>query len=626
MKKTITFGVVLAVVLALTTCSILTDKEPDEGDVLVPDVSGKWLLFVTNDADALVEWSVPVTINQDRDRVTFISEEDGTTLATGAVTGDFRITWQWEGGTAGGARSTSGAIGALSMSGDPDSESEITSWRADKIDGDPVSPPEGLLQGVDTPCYRELKAAGIFTVNAPRNGATGPTVTEEEQMTDPVGKMVCTSTPWQETLQRTFDDATVLATNPNIFAGSVIQGQPFRESGDFVPVTIARGGGTIQVKNLAFAPLSSYSDTLEEIEPTTVQQAVEDILSQNVVGTVARGVYSYKQVYSQEDLYFRLGLDARYRTNELEAQLEINTSEKRNHILMSFTQVFYDVEFPAPEHPEDFFAGGSSYTFKDEYDQIFEGNPPLYVSSVSYGRQIFFLASSVHSASDVEASLRIAAELKGAAGGEVRTGLTCGEVMADTTVKYLVRGGAAGLALAPIDSATPEAMFDAIKSAIADPAAADFSKSNPGIPVSFSLAYVLNNHPVTLNMTTIAPRVDCSFVPNENHAWTFQAVNFNYQLRVYFDGNLINDSHAPWGGQTTYTVDLTDRMSGTADHVLEYELTNGDCFGTWAQFYLRKDGHIVMYYNCKPATWFCGMISNRKYRMNNSAGGSVVTL
>lgn len=370
---------------------------------------------------------------------------------------------------------------------------------------DAVEPPSG--NGA-----LEILDAGLLYVEAAYDSARGAPVTEQvapELLGDDVQSYTCTTTNWGTSEVRTLADRVALSQDENIFPGALIQGRAFQD-GFFTPITIPRGAGTIYMTGLALAPNAQYFRDLSSFSASRVNQAIAEILTtEQVQGTTAEASFSVVQTYSDEHMFFSLGVDARYGLGSMSTDLKMNNTTKKNYMLMKFTQKYFDIVFEDPSMATSVFADGAA--FRDPEDQIGPGNPPLYISKVSYGRQVFFVAESEYNAFDVKAALEAA--YNGAAEVNVEAGLDYGKVLSTTRMYYYVRGGSAGLALAGISQgATQAGMYGAILEFLANPEAANFSPSSPGAPIAYTVKYLSSRQTAQMSYNVIYDRKDCTAV------------------------------------------------------------------------------------------------------------------
>jgi hypothetical protein len=190
---------------------------------------------------------------------------------------------------------------------------------------------------------------------------------------------------------------------------------------------------------------------------------------------------------NEDQLSLTLGfnVEAGVATNvDVAGQFDFNDTTKRSRYLVRIVNELYTLAVDKPASASDYFADGVSLA--DVQAAFRDGNPPVYVDSVTYGRVIYLAVESSFSATELEAA--IDASIKGV-GFEVLAdfGLTEEQVLSETSIKALAIGGLA------------EDQTDF--GALADPETlkriaqrdASVSEDFLGEPISFTVAYLLDN-------------------------------------------------------------------------------------------------------------------------------------
>jgi len=456
--------------------------------------------------------------------------------------------------------------------------------------------PETLKSGEDIRNAGEFYLQDEFNYNDINNPAT---TTSDIDAGNGI-TATCTTEGWGASEVRQLTNITGLdLSGTTIYPGALIQGADFEE-GSYVPVTIPRSTGTLYMTGLTLDKGAQYYADNNEMSGAKVNQAIKQLITDyNVQGTAANASYESEQAYSYEHLLFKLGIDGRYGKKSMSADLKIDNEKTRNYTFVKFTQVFYDIVYEDPALATSVFAEGEY--FSDPEDQISAGNPPLYVSKVSYGRMVFFVAESTHDATEVEASLRAAVEGK-LASGKVESGLTHQQVLARSKVYYYVIGGAADMALAPIDSATPDEMFSKVQTFIADRSSANFSASNPGAPIAYTLNYLKDRSPAKMSYTINYDKKDCSFnypaaipAPEPSYSFKLEFLNLT-KAEVWVRRNDVQITNE-YTSAFTKNLDGYLSSSGWTDIEIVLKNTNWACGDVSMQWRLKRNGSTVDTYN-----------------------------
>ncbi|MBV7327222.1 thiol-activated cytolysin family protein [Chloroflexi bacterium TSY] len=431
-----------------------------------------------------------------------------------------------------------------------------------------------------------IAAAGRFTTTKEYEASpleNSEPVTDTVDINEPPLKSItCRTQQWGASQVRDLTDRVALGTDIGIiFPGALIQGVDF-EDGLFTPITIPRAGGTIVMSGVTLEDGASYSRTLNRISPSTVKDAVSDILSNYVEGgTEAKYGDEFFQTYSYEHMLFTLGLDARYGLASMEADLSIESTKQTNYTFYKFQQTFYDIIFEAPERSTSVFRDGANFT-DTQPSQIAPGNPPLYVHKVSYGRIVYFVAESQYSALDVEATLK-AAVAGEEFGGSLDSGLTYQQVMNQTRINTFALGGNAGDALANVREGSASARFNAITKFVSNYGNGNFSSTNPGSPIAYELRYLDNRQVARMNYTTVFDHKDCTSTveqeapaPQPKQMWV-RIKEVNDDAAIYLYGKeKVKIKSAPSGFYSVNAWLAEQNKALDQDHIFTMKLFNGN--------------------------------------------------
>ena len=185
--------------------------------------------------------------------------------------------------------------------------------------------------------------------------------------------------------------------------------------------------------------LSSYRDKLQEI------------LSAGVSGATPAFVFSeIEEVHSANQLGIQLGLDVSGLTGMVSSSFDFQNEDKRSRFVVNFVQAYYTVDVDPPRTPSGFFP---SDVTRQELEDAFggnEGGPPLYVSSITYGRRVIFTAESSVSMSELRSALDFAYN-GGAVDIDGSVSLTHREVLETTSMTAFILGGSGEQAVRAIN-------------------------------------------------------------------------------------------------------------------------------------------------------------------------------
>ena len=87
----------------------------------------------------------------------------------------------------------------------------------------------------------------------------------------------------------------------------------------------------------------------------------------------------------------------------ISTSFDFNREEIKSRYIVKYTQGYYTVDVDQPAEPTDFLT--EEVSLHDVRRQVTRQNPPLYVSSITYGRMLIFTFESEYSALELGAAL-----------------------------------------------------------------------------------------------------------------------------------------------------------------------------------------------------------------------------
>lgn len=205
--------------------------------------------------------------------------------------------------------------------------------------------------------------------------------------------------------------------------------------------------------------------------------------------TPARMQYESTSAYSMNQLKAKFGSDFEKVGVNLKIDFEaVNKGEKQIEVV-DFKQIYYTANFDAPKNPSDVFASGVTVDQLKERG-IDENTPPVYVSSVSYGRQMYVKFETTSKSTELKAAIN--AVIKGV---PIKAESEWARVLKNTTVTVSIVGGNADGA-ARVVTGTVEDLKKLIQEG------ATFSTQNPAVPISYKTAFLKDNQVATIQSNT----------------------------------------------------------------------------------------------------------------------------
>ena len=286
-----------------------------------------------------------------------------------------------------------------------------------------------------------------------------------------------------------------VAINSN---GDIYLGALFKANQDLLEnkpqqISLDRSKGRISVDLPGMVGGDSYVDAnptvsgMQEGVNTLLNRWHEKYAAKNPAP--ARMQYESTSAYSMNQLKAKFGSDFEKVGVNLKIDFEaVNKGEKQVEVV-DFKQIYYTADFDAPKNPSDVFAPG--VTVEQLKDRgIDEKTPPVYVSSVSYGRQMYVKFETTSKSTELKAAIN--AVIKGV---PIKAESEWARVLKNTTVTVSIVGGNADGA-ARVVTGTVEDLKKLIQEG------ATFSTQNPAVPISYKTAFLKDNQVATIQSNT----------------------------------------------------------------------------------------------------------------------------
>lgn len=286
-----------------------------------------------------------------------------------------------------------------------------------------------------------------------------------------------------------------VAINSN---GDIYLGALFKVNQDLLEnkpqqISLERSKGRISVDLPGMVGGDSYVDAnptvsgMQEGVNTLLNRWHEKYAAKNA--TPARMQYESTSAYSMNQLKAKFGSDFEKVGANLKFDFEaVNKGEKQIEVV-DFKQIYYTANFDAPKNPSDVFAPGVTVD-QLKARGIDEKTPPVYVSSVSYGRQMYVKFETTSKSTELKAA--IDAVIKGV---PIKAESEWARVLKDTKVTVSIVGGNADRAGRVVTGTVED-----LKSLIQE--GATFSTQNPAVPISYKTAFLKDNQVATIQSNT----------------------------------------------------------------------------------------------------------------------------
>ena len=281
--------------------------------------------------------------------------------------------------------------------------------------------------------------------------------------------------------------------NGDIFLGALFKANQDLLENKPQQISLDRSKGRISVDLPGMVGGDSYVDAtptasgMQEGVKTLLNRWHEKYAAKNPAP--ARMQYESTSAYSMNQLKAKFGSDFEKVGVNLKIDFEaVHKGEKQIEVV-DFKQVYYTANFDAPKNPSDVFAPGVTVD-QLKARGIDEKTPPVYVSSVSYGRQMYVKFETTSKSTELKAAIN--AVIKGV---PIKPESEWARVLKDTTVTVSIVGGNADGA-ARVVTGTVEDLKKLIQEG------ATFSTQNPAVPISYKTAFLKDNQVATIQSNT----------------------------------------------------------------------------------------------------------------------------
>ena len=289
---------------------------------------------------------------------------------------------------------------------------------------------------------------------------------------------------------------TLVSFDPNadsIWPGAITQTSTLPE-GLAAPIGLARRPGTITVSDAIIdgaAADAKYSRTVDAPSLASTREAVAGIFGQNAVRLAAKSNYLAETAYSANEASVKMGVAVSWMNGGVKASFAGSWLAKKTTMVVRFIQAYYTVSFAAPASPELVF--GPKVTANDARPYMGPGNPPAYVSSVTYGRMLIMKVETDESEHDLRAALDVAFSKV-----NVSAAVEAKKVLQNSTFSVFVLGGSPDDA-ARIQASDAETRASALAAYIQN--GANFDPKSPGVPISYTERRLVDNETIKVSST-----------------------------------------------------------------------------------------------------------------------------
>jgi thiol-activated cytolysin len=349
----------------------------------------------------------------------------------------------------------------------------------------------------------------VQSSDAAREATDTTTSVEQEGNTE----RTCVRTKFD--LRTNFSDIAILRpTQDVIWPGALVEANQSLLDGLPEPARFARSPVKIRVDLPGIG--ENGTKTIENPDQANVQNAIDEALEWWNANAYEEGYVNASSSsnrittsYSSTQASLDVGLNVAWATGDVQSQFNYETSATRRVVMATYKQAFYTVTFvqESGAQPEDVFS--PDVTLQQVQSAFSSDAPPAYIASVTYGRIIMFRmeTSSSYTSAEVEAAFKYAAGTQVDGDLEARYQ----EILSSSTVEVITLGGNAAVAS---EAVTARSAGDLVPIITGENAV--YSRSNPGVPISYAVKYLKDDQLAKLGYTTEYTATECSSIQTAN--------------------------------------------------------------------------------------------------------------
>lgn len=289
-----------------------------------------------------------------------------------------------------------------------------------------------------------IKDPGFSDIAFPQDPPDPPeylniTEGDEERIWKGDEQYLCTETIYDQAIAPS--DYPIFDPNAEvIWPGSLVQGNSI-SSPTPERIPLARGSGGIVIDLLNGS--KGVQKKINEVSISKIFEAANEIIAQNTGIVPARFDFSAIRIRKNSELSIRMKANASFLGIGVGSSFAFDENEEYNRFIVEVKQSFYTLIFERPAEIFQFFS--SNVDTSDFLKFMGPGNPPAYISSITYGRIFYLLVESTDESSMIEASINA-----GFLGFGVNGNTKEVKNLSDLNIKCFAIGGDANQAIAAI--------------------------------------------------------------------------------------------------------------------------------------------------------------------------------
>ena len=268
------------------------------------------------------------------------------------------------------------------------------------------------------------------------------------------------------------------------------------DNGAFTPIVLARKPLIIST---SFENISdSTSCRIDNPSLSDARNCISEILAREITGATSANVtFDIRQVHSESQLKVAVGASIGGLWGKVKSSFNLERASSESLFLITFQQIYYAMDIDFPESPSDWFVETPDPSILGSYS-------PVFVSSIKYGRKVYFMVESSESALAVEAALSASFNAF-ATRGEINISTAYKNTIERSRTKALIIGGPSSGAIEAVSGV--KGLLQYLQEG------ANYNQDSPGSPIAFTLRFLKNYEIARVVNTTEYTRRICVLDP-----------------------------------------------------------------------------------------------------------------
>jgi len=344
-------------------------------------------------------------------------------------------------------------------------------------------------------------------------------------------------------LKANFEDVAILRpTNGIVWPGALVIGNQTMRDGLPEAFTLRRSPMVIRLDLPGIGEAGNI--LVADPKNSTVQSKIDEALEYWNANAYQEGYvnpsnssYSASTSYSSKQMSLEVGLNTEWATGDVSAQFNYETTSTNRVAIMVFKQVFYTITMDTPNNPADVFS--AEVPLSQIQNAFNSSTPPAYVHSVNYGRIIMFRmeTSAEATESELTGAFNYASGVTNASG---TVALKYKEILNKSNITTVTIGGNAAVASEAVSATNFGDLQPIIKGENAV-----YSRSNPGVPIAYTIRFLKNNSLAKMGYSTDYVALNCTTAGRVHNEIRFKnrladdfRVGIEYKSKLSPNGNV----------------------------------------------------------------------------------------